>query len=71
MCEGLNQNFESVRIIDCYAALLILAYGFMLSFMLLLMEGIVAHYNRKQIKSIMRIRLPLASNSSDGLIIQQ
>lgn len=40
-CHSNSQNFESVRIIDCYAALLLLAYGFAASFMLLIVEILV------------------------------
>lgn len=40
-CEAQNQNFESVRIIDCYAALLVLAYGFAAAIILCLIEIIM------------------------------
>ena len=42
VCEAHGQIFDSVRIIDCYAALLILAYGFIAAVMLLLGERIAA-----------------------------
>lgn len=41
LCHSHGQNFESVRIIDCYAALLILAYGFAASILLLIGEFIL------------------------------
>lgn len=37
-CDAHGQNFESVRLIDCYAALLVLAYGFIASILLLVCE---------------------------------
>lgn len=42
LCHSIGQSFESIRIIDCYAALLILAYGFVASFLLLIGEVIVS-----------------------------
>lgn len=40
VCEGHEQNFGSVRIIDCYAALLVLAYGYIISILLLILERV-------------------------------
>lgn len=40
-CETIGQSFESVRLMDCYAALLFLAYGFAASILFLMGETIV------------------------------
>lgn len=41
ICGAHGQNFESVRLIDCYAPLLILAYGFIGSLLVLIGEIIL------------------------------
>lgn len=40
VCNSNSQNFESVRIIDCYAAFLVLCYGLAVAFILLCIEFI-------------------------------
>lgn len=37
-CNSQSQNFESVRLIDCYAAFLVLCYGFGAALILLSIE---------------------------------
>lgn len=37
-CDSDGKNFGSVRLIDCYAAMLILVYGFVASFMMFCVE---------------------------------
>lgn len=40
-CSLGNQNFESVRMSDCYAAFMVLVYGFAASFGIFLIENLV------------------------------
>lgn len=42
VCNAHGQSFDSVRLIDCYAALLVLLYGFLASFVVMIGEK-VAH----------------------------
>lgn len=44
VCSSNTQNFGSVRLIDCYAAFLILCYGIAVSFTILFVENF---YKRK------------------------
>lgn len=39
-CDPVGKNFGSVRLNDCYAAVLIMAYGFLGSFIMLCIEQI-------------------------------
>lgn len=43
-CDSDGKNFGSVRLIDCYAALLILVYGFLIS---LLVFGVEKFFKSK------------------------
>lgn len=40
-CASHGQSFESVRLIDCQIVLLILAYGFLFSFIIFVIEKLV------------------------------
>lgn len=40
-CDSDGKNFGSVRLIDCYAALLILVYGFVASFAIFCVEKFI------------------------------
>lgn len=50
ICSSQGQNYDSVRLIDCYAALLILAYGCALSLMLLLAEKLHVKLMQKKLR---------------------
>lgn len=41
-CSATGQNFGSVRLIDCYASLLILACGFIISVIIFCIEKVVS-----------------------------
>lgn len=47
VCDSRDKNFGSVRLTDCYAAILILIYGFALSFGIFLIEKLMKY--RKQL----------------------
>lgn len=49
LCKGNGQVFESVRIIDCYAAFLVMAYGFLISTSILIIERIFVNRNKWKI----------------------
>lgn len=40
-CDSDGKNFGSVRLIDCYAALYLMAYGFLASFLIFCVEKFV------------------------------
>lgn len=54
-CDSDGKSFGSVRLIDCYAALLILVYGFLISFLIFCAEKFL----KSQVNSICASKLQL------------
>lgn len=52
-CDSDGKNFGSVRLIDCYAAILVLVYGLFASFVMFCAENISKINMRKKCGSIM------------------
>lgn len=64
LCDTHGQNFGSVRLIDCYAALLVLAYGFITSLLLLVCEKIAAKRKNRKLQFIRTNSMNMMSESS-------
>lgn len=43
-CDSNGKNFGSVRLMDCYAAVLIFAYGCVASFLIFCIENIIRKF---------------------------
>lgn len=54
-CNSNGQSFGSVRLIDCYAAILVLCYGFLFSFVTLLLEMLLKYRERVLASSVLQI----------------
>lgn len=69
-CSGKDGNFISVSMVDCYPALLVLAYGGFISTGFLLLE-IIAHKKEHLLKDIRLFKWVLPDNidtSGSGIV---
>lgn len=69
LCDNHGQNFGSVRLIDCYAALLVLAYGFITSLLLFACEKIVAKRSGRKVRFIRNNSMTTMSESSISSVV--